>query len=642
MRIGALFLFFISCTLSAKQSADVFSMSLEELLNIEIITASQNKESKASSLAIVSVLTSKHLKQLGVLNLYEALSFVPGVVINESYVGFSVLTFRGVTPGLYNNKALFLINGHAVNENLFGSSHLEFIPIDMVERIEVVRSPSSVLYGSNAISGVVNVITKQEDSRSDSIKLSAGSFSYLSSSFTLFTDNINISASIKKDNGYLFSGTLDELGQAVSKNYRNDLTNLFVDFHLDSWRVNTAFYRSKKEKLGLNPIIQHGGLNDYEAFYVDINRQFKLKEGSLSAWLRYDSMDRTFQTQNFPDPVNGASLNVDNRLSRYSAEVNFKDRAFETLDYIVGIHYQHDKAGPFLFVDNENGMVHPFSPIQDPKHYQNIAFYSQGQFNFNQSVVGLVGFRFEDNSDTGTGFNPRIGLNTQIAEDSHLKILYSESYRSPVFLEKYANVPGILLGDMSLKRERIHTTELALDTRLSNSSSLQATLFNLHLLDEITRRPGVVSGTEYFNSDGRKMYGVEFEYHSILSDSTELRLNASYVDGKLLPEGDPYVANYTVNAILTHQFDESWAVSFSSQGISAKKYTTTSGDEGELSAYSLSNIVVSYISDDFELNITAKNIFDEKYTFPEPVRANIKEIPGGAGAAVYLSLSFSL
>lgn len=139
----------------------LFSMSLEELMNVEVSTVSQKKENANKTTAVVSVITASQLEELGVHNVYEALSYLPGININETYMGYSVVTFRGVTPGLYNTKVLFMVNGHPVHERLFGSSHAEYIPIEIIKRIEVVKTPSSVLYGSNAISGVVNIITKR-------------------------------------------------------------------------------------------------------------------------------------------------------------------------------------------------------------------------------------------------------------------------------------------------------------------------------------------------------------------------------------------------------------------------------------------------------------------------------------------------
>ena len=134
---------------------DLFSLSLEELMQVEIYTASQEHETAAQSPATISVITAQQLKQWGIINLHDAISLLPGIVKNESYLGPTTQTFRGITPGLFNNKSLYLINGHPSYESLFGSTLLDYIPIEIVERLEVVRSPASVLYGTNATNGVI-------------------------------------------------------------------------------------------------------------------------------------------------------------------------------------------------------------------------------------------------------------------------------------------------------------------------------------------------------------------------------------------------------------------------------------------------------------------------------------------------------
>lgn len=155
---------------------NLFELSLEELMNIEITTASQEKKSILERPAIVSVITSKQLKEWGVQNVYEALSFLPGIVISETYMGSTVVTFRGVTPGLFNSKALFMVNSHPVYERLFGSAQVEYIPLELIERIEVIRSPASSLYGTQAMSGVINIIiTKGGGENNSEVALRLGS-----------------------------------------------------------------------------------------------------------------------------------------------------------------------------------------------------------------------------------------------------------------------------------------------------------------------------------------------------------------------------------------------------------------------------------------------------------------------------------
>lgn len=645
MTINRLYLFaligFFSPLAESSEQEDYFGLSFKELMTIEITTANQEKEKLPESLAIVSVLTSTQLKRLGALNLYEALTFIPGIVLNETYLGNSVLTFRGVTPGLYNNKALFMINGHPLHEKLFGSSNLEYIPLESIERIEVVRSPSSVLYGTNAVSGVVNVITKTSDSSDNTLLLRAGSHDHYYGSLNLLDKNIHVSLGIKKDGGYPYGGTDDELGQAVNKDYENDLSNLFIDLSYQNWRFNTAYYKNKREKLGLNPIIQHGGPDHYESYYLDLHGQFHWWEGQVNLWLRYDNMEREHETERFPNPISGNEVFGENRVQRYSAEAQYKGSAFQDLQYILGISFEHDKSAPMLFIDQTDGSIHPFSSFRDEQSSNNWAFYSQAKYALNEQWVAVAGFRVEDNSDSGTGFNPRLGLNYEFYHDSYLKLLYSEAYRSPMFLEKYANIPGILQGVQDLKREKIRSFELGIDTQFLQRYSLQVTLYYLQLDDEISRRPADDGGTIYYNSQGREMHGIELALNSQLTSQLELNLNASYQEGK---EGElndaPYTAPFTFNAMLHYAIDGIWGVSFSHQYVAAKEYLTGTGEKGSVDSYHLSNLVISYNKPKYELSLYLKNIFDQDYTYPESVRRNITELPGGPGATAYLNWQY--
>ena len=85
---------------ASSEEVDFLELSLGELLEVEIYTASQEPEKAAASASITSVITAQQLKQWGVNTLYEALSFLPGIELNETYIGYTVLTFRGVTPGV--------------------------------------------------------------------------------------------------------------------------------------------------------------------------------------------------------------------------------------------------------------------------------------------------------------------------------------------------------------------------------------------------------------------------------------------------------------------------------------------------------------------------------------------------------------
>ena len=103
------FLLFSSPALSHSDNEDLFSLSLQELIQVEVYTASQETETAAESAAIISVISARQLKEWGITSLHDVMSFVPGIVKSETYLGQTTQTFRGVTPGLFNNKSLYQV-----------------------------------------------------------------------------------------------------------------------------------------------------------------------------------------------------------------------------------------------------------------------------------------------------------------------------------------------------------------------------------------------------------------------------------------------------------------------------------------------------------------------------------------------------
>jgi outer membrane cobalamin receptor len=114
---------------------------------------------------------------MNVTNLYELISYLPGVEMVETSFGRTVLNFRGLKNIHYINQSLLMINGNPIYDVVTGSYYLEAIPVSAISRIEVIRGPGSSLYGTNAYSGVINVITKKGAGTTEiSASASYGSF----------------------------------------------------------------------------------------------------------------------------------------------------------------------------------------------------------------------------------------------------------------------------------------------------------------------------------------------------------------------------------------------------------------------------------------------------------------------------------
>ncbi|KZY48864.1 MULTISPECIES: TonB-dependent receptor [unclassified Oleiphilus] len=166
----------LSQTLAPAQSVSPLQEEIQWLqAETYVSTATKTLEDIKKSGASVTVITAADLKRMGARNLMDALKRVPGLGVYQTNMGGSTLEIRGLKTD-FSEKVLFLINGHANNNNLVNggalSSYNNFI-VDDISRVEIVRGPGSALYGANAFVAVINIITKTAQNTQETT-LSAG------------------------------------------------------------------------------------------------------------------------------------------------------------------------------------------------------------------------------------------------------------------------------------------------------------------------------------------------------------------------------------------------------------------------------------------------------------------------------------
>ena len=173
-------------------AADLTEMSLESLMNVTVVGASRYVQRSSEAPSYTSIVTAENIRRNGYRNLADLLRSLPGIFTtndrNYQYVGI-----RGfLAAGDYNSRVLLLVDGHRINNSIYDHAMIgnDFpVDIDLVERVEVVRGPSSSLYGSNAFFGVINVITKRgRDIDGTEVSGSAGSWRTFAGRATLGRD----------------------------------------------------------------------------------------------------------------------------------------------------------------------------------------------------------------------------------------------------------------------------------------------------------------------------------------------------------------------------------------------------------------------------------------------------------------------
>jgi outer membrane receptor protein involved in Fe transport len=157
---------------------DPFSMDLDSLSNTKVTTASKFSEKLSDAPSVITVVSQDELARFGGITLAEILNRVAGLNLSSSFFqDRSTVAIGGDQSRLDSGHVLFLINGRPIREVLEGgvsSDLLESFPVGIIEKIEVIKGPGSVLYGSDAYSGVINLITKKAVDKSFKIKAAGG------------------------------------------------------------------------------------------------------------------------------------------------------------------------------------------------------------------------------------------------------------------------------------------------------------------------------------------------------------------------------------------------------------------------------------------------------------------------------------
>lgn len=146
-------------------STDLAGLPLEELMNVEVVSASRKAESYAGVAAAVFVLTGEDLRRLGVTTIPDALRVVPGLQVAQIDANTWAVSARG-SNGQFANKLLVMIDGRSLYSPSYSGVlwDLRDLPVDEIERIEIIRGPGGAVWGANAVNGVINVITRPASS----------------------------------------------------------------------------------------------------------------------------------------------------------------------------------------------------------------------------------------------------------------------------------------------------------------------------------------------------------------------------------------------------------------------------------------------------------------------------------------------
>lgn len=518
-----LFLMFLSLNFSLYAQEDyqieVEVISFEELMKMAVTTASKKAESINDAPGILSVYSKKEIEGFAANNLGEILNRLAGTIfLSANVFTDNVISMRGQTTTPYNNHILILLNGRPVRDPITGglnNAMFTSFPVNIIDHIEVIRGPGSVLYGSCAYSGVINVVTMKAEKDKSSYVLQAdfGSYKAFGQQFsgTISKNDINFTFGLNhfKDDGPEFAFT-DYLGVYNKANFEKEILSGFANFNYKNLNINTLL-------LDYKPYALAGADNNWDLddpmdnnlhthFFLDAGYSLVLGDGlGLDMNLTYNR--REWNTNNGQEQL-GYSI---------MPELLFKYSIGEKGNLLVGGSYSVDDYSGDLLIDGDIWAA---------------SIYAQFDYNVSEKVKLIAGFQFNKLEGIDGNLSPRIGMVAHLNDKLGFKALYSQAFRKGYPLETSFDVI-VFKGNLELKPELIDTYEgqfFYQDDRIQSS----ATFFFSRMSDMIIRQlfvdpsvPPLGWYLQYINKGEHDFYGFEWEGKFSLSEN--VMLTGSYV-----------------------------------------------------------------------------------------------------------------
>ncbi len=614
------------------------TINLLEDLNDASQISTRTKLNINKSPAVISVLHADELQKLGITDLYTALETVPGIEVSMGMGGAKQINMRG-NKSLVTDKLKFMIDGISINAELSGANHFYLnMPIENIERIEIIRGPASALYGSFAHIGVINVITKVATQKKNTLFLRSSSENYNTLGFTqhFTTEDIKIalSGSFIDNNKEREYRNYSLLPSSVPFTSYEDYTTSSLAFHLDFYKdfsfTSRYLEQATQNNFGYSswPIVHDPKTLTHTSFINEFIYAPQLTQDlSLELKLGYKTYSMQGQSRLIPYSAMPTPPTPPYDLI---GDGNYKEKGLYTdlsLNYhmdahniILGTYISKTKANDTSYYLN-NVTVSELPTISIPggglkknierKQY---AFYLSDIYTISNQFSAIIGMRYDEFSDVDSAFNPKLSLLYSYDEKQSYKIMYQRSFRAPSFVELYGT-QSPFIGDRNLQPETIDTYELAYRYQNTFDSWFGLNFFYSEMENFIYRD----ATFNFKNGHEITSYGSELEFKLPLHETTTLQANYSYVhmedsSGKKTP----LIANHLANLMLSYKISSHWHT-----GTRVRYVGERSREEFDtrdtLASYTTFDQTLTYTLKNLTLQASVKNLFNHDVIYPAPL-----------------------
>lgn len=601
---------------------ELLSYDLADLMKIEVVSASKTRQPAGEAPATVRVITAEQISEGGFLTLEEALASLPGFQF-RNISGFNSYVFLRGLPS-QNNLILLLVDGVQINELNSGGFYAGAqYNLANVKRIEVVYGPASALYGTNAISGVINIITR------DPRDIQGGNGSALAGSFgTRAIDFGYGSHNEERAYGFSLSGLMNETakdglrGARGDNNWSGSMENFERDGSFDGKLVYKdlifgAVVQDKRASMATNEKttgsarIDSG--TDWHIRFANAylkHRYDKDPGWALESRLYYRNstvMDDTVRS------VYNAVCSTCGQQGQYrpndliGLETQLTLKSGEKLEVTGGAAVEHENlARDFSTTYSGDPLVRPPAPGA-PAMATNelLSLYLQAHYHLTGGLQLAGGLRHDNSSSYGKVNTPRAGLVYNEGKLT-LKLLYAEAFRAPRPWDR-----NFGLGNPGLDPEKLRSLELSGAYSFTSHFRAELSLYR-NDLDGLL----ALSGNRWVNSGGVETRGAEAQLEFAQGG---LKTYLSYTFQHSDDDGGSDVAEiarHNAGAGVLYSFSRKVKLDLKARYYGRRKNPKTIAATGSdyVGSAAVADAVLSVRGGrDLGLRLMAKNIFNGKY-----------------------------
>ena len=594
---------------SSAQQDSTRATSLSEV----VITATRFPKKVSETGKVVTVISQQDIERSSGKDLSQILNDQAGLLINGAYSNPG--KDKGVfLRGAKSDYTVILINGVPVSDpsGVGGAFDPRMFPIEQIERVEILKGAQSTLYGSDAVAGVINIITKLG---ADKPFQAYGGFS--AGSYSTIKTNVSVSGKAEGSSynigftHYESRGISEATDTTVNKSFDKDgfVQNAFnadFDAHVTNGLHIKPYFRYSYFKGGYDDGAYTDADNHYKAqlFTTGAQAQYTFANGGITALYDYDEINRNFTDQYGSYPYAGNKKTVE-----LYANYGFGKH----IQLLAGIHHNKQKMN-----DEAATPKNPTAALTSPY----VSFFLRDLGGFNIELGG----RYNKHSEYGNNFT--YSINPSYTFNNKLKIFanYATAFKAPSLQALY----GPYGANIDLKPEKSATLEGGIQTTvLSGLIDARVTYFNREIENVIISLPPAYVMT---NLDKQKDHGFEIEPTIYINKKLTLKLFYTYVDGNVTTKSktdnakDTTYANlirrpkHTVGANIGYQVTPQFFISTQLNNYGKREdlyfdMTTYETKATTLKAYALWNAYAEYAFAKRRVKIFAdvKNITNAKF-----------------------------